>query len=80
MDMFDPESGEKTELYREKRKFSEDIEKSIQARVAEGKESFPDPITCPNADCGMPLQLERIENVIVIKCTNCGFERKIEVR
>lgn len=78
MSMFDPESRERSELFREKQIFDEAIEARLLERLQEGHESFPDPVTCPILTCRHPIEPRRVDDTIVLKCKNCGFERVLQ--
>lgn len=77
MDMFAPEQGERTELYREKREFSPLMEEKIQAQLAQGQETFPDIITCPNKSCRNPLKVKNEKDFLDLACGNCGWSKRI---
>jgi hypothetical protein len=77
MDMFAPEQRERTELYRVKREFSPLMEKQIHDRLAQGQETFPDIITCPNRSCRNPLVVTNEKEFLNLTCGNCGWSKRI---
>ena len=76
--MFAPESQEQFEKYKENQIFSEKMEKQIKDKLKNGLESMPDIIVCPNKGCRNPLKVDIKKDIILLFCSNCGWERTIE--
>ena len=72
-----PEYKEKTEKYREQQMLSPELENKIKDRIAQN-EVYADSVFCPNQSCGVPVQIINEPDVIILKCSMCGFERQIE--
>ena len=75
--MSNPEYKEKTEKYREKQMLDPELEDKIKDRIAK-IDKYADNVYCPNRTCGVPVQIINEPEVIIVKCSMCGFERKIE--
>ena len=75
--MINPEYKEKTEKYREKQMLNPELESKIKDRIAEN-EIYPDPVFCPRQSCGVPVKIIIESDVIILKCSMCGFEKRIE--
>ncbi len=69
---------ERTELYWEKRRLSESIEKDLQKALNSGREVIPDMINCPNSSCRYPLQVKFVDDCVELRCTNCEFKQVIK--
>jgi hypothetical protein len=76
--MFSPEEKETIESGWERKGFKENLESSILNRWNAGFDTFPDPIQCPVRACKNPLKVEIRDKILLIYCTNCGFEQIIK--
>ncbi|MBU0624937.1 hypothetical protein KKF05_01195 [Patescibacteria group bacterium] len=74
----DPENRERSELYWEKRRLSENIIQKIVERFETGQDTMPDLITCPIQSCRYPLRVEFLTDRIELSCTNCEFRQTIK--
>ncbi|MBT3230576.1 hypothetical protein HN358_02230 [Candidatus Uhrbacteria bacterium] len=74
--MSNPEYKEKIEKYREKQMLNPDLEGKIRDKIA-AADKYSDNVYCPNSGCGVPVQIIDEPEVIILKCSMCGFERII---
>lgn len=75
--MTSPEFKEEKERYRESQMFSEKVEKKILDKIRK-QESYSDVVFCPNISCGVPVKIIDELDMIILKCSMCGFEKKID--
>jgi len=75
--MISPEIREEKERYRESNMLNEKLEKKILDKIRK-KESYSDVVFCPNKSCGVPVKIINSHDVIILKCSMCGFEKKIK--
>lgn len=77
MSVFNPEVKELRESNFETNKFSLEIERKLQQLLSSDQERFPEIVQCPNTACGCPVNIKRMDEEIIISCSNCGWNRVI---
>lgn len=70
------ESKEKTEKYREQQILNPEIEKTVLGKIQKG-EKYSDLIFCPKTKCGSTLKIEEADDLVVLRCAMCGWERRL---
>ncbi|HBC40035.1 TPA: hypothetical protein DCZ85_02305 [Candidatus Uhrbacteria bacterium] len=56
---------------------NEKVEKKILDKIRK-QESYSDVVFCPNKSCGVPVKIVDEPDMIILKCSMCGFEKKIK--